>query len=55
VESEIELKRELADLIQLSGPCLIEVRLSRGHRGGLSRPSDSPAERKEHFMKFLET
>jgi phosphonopyruvate decarboxylase len=54
VISACDLKRDFTSLIQMPGPSLIEIRVSSGHRNGLSRPSDTPRDRKVQFMTFLE-
>ena len=52
-ETKNEIKGKI-DILRLSdGPCLLEIRISKGARGNLGRPNITPKENKENFMKFL--
>ena len=52
-ETKNEIKEKI-DILRLSdGPCLLEIRISKGARGNLGRPNITPKENKENFMKFL--
>lgn len=52
-----ETKEELIDLIKkiqgIDGPALLEVRINKGHRNDLGRPTTTPIKNKEAFMEFL--
>ena len=52
-----ETKKELIEKISLlrsaEGPALLEVRINEEYRKDLGRPTTSPKENKETFMKFL--
>ncbi len=52
-----ETKEEFLDKFKLlktsEGPSLLEVRLKRGSRENLGRPTKSPLDNKKDFMKFL--
>lgn len=52
--SEMEnLKNELNTFRQANGPLLLEIKVRRGARVELGRPTTSPSQNKDHFMKFL--
>ena len=57
VSSKEELERELSTFnFQLStfeGPVLLEVRVKKGNRKDLGRPTTTPIQNKEAFMDFL--
>lgn len=53
VKTETELKTALAEFVSASGPVLLEVRVKKGNRADLGRPTKTPVENKEAFMKFL--
>ena len=53
-ESRDELKVQLGALQASEGPALLEVRVNRGARIDLGRPTLTPVENKESFMRFLE-
>ena len=48
-----DLKIALAKLINSKGAALLEVKVRKGSRKDLGRPTTSPIENKEAFMKFL--
>lgn len=48
-----DLKIALAKLINSKGAALLEVKVRKGARKDLGRPTTSPIENKEAFMKFL--
>ena len=58
VSSKEELEKELSSLSsQLStigGPVFLEVRVKKGNRKDLGRPTTTPIQNKEALMKFLE-
>lgn len=47
------LKEQLQVLSTTSGPTLLEVRIQKGARADLGRPTESPQELKRSVMKFL--
>jgi phosphonopyruvate decarboxylase len=52
--STIELlKAEISKLNSLDGPILFEVRVRKGNRKELGRPTITPIQIKESFMQFL--
>lgn len=54
VESEAELDGALAALHGEAGPALLEVRIKKGHRKDLGRPTMTPAELKKAVMANAE-
>ena len=52
-ESVDEIDKRLPLLQKSRGPALLEIRVNRGARAELGRPSTSPIENKKAFMKFL--
>jgi phosphonopyruvate decarboxylase len=50
---EASLSAALPELHDADGPALLEVRLRKGARSDLGRPTMSPAELKRAFMRFL--
>ena len=53
VETENDLIRELSAIKQIAGPNMIIVKVNKGARKELGRPTTTPVENKEAFMKFL--
>ncbi len=53
VSTEADLDRELAALRDEAGPALVEVRVKKGNRKDLGRPTQSPADLKEAFSKHV--
>ena len=53
-----ETKDEVKEMISLlkfkDGPCLLEIKINKGHRKDLGRPTTTPIQNKEAFMEFLE-
>lgn len=49
-----ELKEKLKQMNQITGTKLLEVRVRKGARENLGRPTTTPVENKKAFMKFLE-
>ncbi len=45
--------KSLKEMKKLDGPALLEVKIKRGSRKDLGRPSKSPIENKKLFMEFL--
>jgi phosphonopyruvate decarboxylase len=52
-ETRDEVERMINLLKLEEGPCLLEIRVNKGSRDGLGRPTRTPKENKEDFMKFL--
>lgn len=52
-ETSEELVKQLTILHKEKGPTMLEVRVSKGHRKDLGRPTTTPIQNKESFMKFL--
>jgi len=48
-----EVKNKLAKIRKLPGLSLLEIRIKKGARENLGRPSLTPAQNKESFMNFL--
>jgi phosphonopyruvate decarboxylase len=53
VEKHKELKNKISILKKSKGPALLEIRVAKGARHNLGRPSLSPFENRRLFMKFL--
>lgn len=53
VSDETQLHAALDILPRLPKPCLIEIKVKKGSRNDLGRPTTSPQENKEAFMRFL--
>jgi len=53
VETKMELIEKISLLKSTEGPALLEVRVNKGYRKNLGRPTISPQENKETFMNFL--
>ena len=53
VSSRDELKAAWERLMEVSGPTLLEIRVSVGSRANLGRPTTTPVENKDMFMRFL--
>ncbi|MEI6095902.1 MAG: phosphonopyruvate decarboxylase [Gammaproteobacteria bacterium] len=53
ISSEIELTRYFKDVNKVQMPCLVEVRINTKSRNDLTRPSQTPTENKEEFIRFL--
>ena len=49
-----DLITQLDTLLTSQGPSLLEVRVNKGSRADLGRPTTTPIENKENFMKFLQ-
>lgn len=52
-ETRDELLRALKELGAIKGPAMVEVRVRKGARADLGRPTSTPRESKEHFMRRL--
>jgi phosphonopyruvate decarboxylase len=53
VENRDELVQQLRPLHQMQGPALLEIRVKKGARPDLGRPTSTPIENKEKFIQFL--
>ena len=54
VEDEKQLKEVLHHLHHIKGPVLLEIKIKKGARKNLGRPTTTPIENKGTFMEFLE-
>jgi phosphonopyruvate decarboxylase len=52
-ETKTELIKKLSLLKSVDGPALLEVRINKGNRKDIGRPTTSPKENKESFMNSL--
>ena len=48
-----EAKNQFRTLLRAQGPGFLEVKINKGARSDLGRPTTSPQENKAHFMSFL--
>jgi phosphonopyruvate decarboxylase len=53
VENMQELKNKITVIKNCQGPAILEIRVKGGARSDLGRPTISPMERKNTFMRFL--
>ncbi len=53
VSSSTDLKNIINEVKQTVGPLLLEITINKGARPDLGRPTSSPIENKNCFMKFL--
>eukprot|EP00754_Rhynchopus_humris_P046474 Rhum_TRINITY_DN600_c0_g1::Rhum_TRINITY_DN600_c0_g1_i1::g.1960::m.1960/K09459/E4.1.1.82; phosphonopyruvate decarboxylase len=53
VESKADLKAGLEEMSKTEGPCVLEVRINKGARKDIGRPTKTPVENKEALMDFL--
>lgn len=53
VENMDDLQSALSELKQLEGPILLEIKVKKGNRKNLGRPTTTPVQNKEAIMKFL--
>jgi phosphonopyruvate decarboxylase len=53
VESEKDLISRLSSVLNADGSVFIEVRINKGSRKDLGRPTSKPIENKEQFMNFI--
>jgi len=52
-ETEVEIINYVDRMEKESGPSFLEVKINKGSRKNLGRPTSTPIENKESFMKFL--
>ncbi|MDZ5034340.1 phosphonopyruvate decarboxylase, partial [Clostridium perfringens] len=48
-----DLERISREIKDIKGPVLLEVIVKKGARKNLGRPTTTPIENKENFMRFL--
>ena len=53
VATKDELEKQLNTLSTVEGPILLEVRVKKGNRKDLGRPTTTPIQNKEALMDFL--
>lgn len=53
ITDELQLTKNMQEIFQQPGPCLIEVRVNKGARKDLGRPTTTPLENKQTLMRFL--
>lgn len=53
VDNKEDLEKQLATLSSQEGPQFLEVRVKKGNRADLGRPTTTPIQNKEALMKFL--
>ena len=53
VDNELDLVGAVKAIDFEKGPYLIEIRIKKGARKDLGRPTKSPDENKKNFMNFL--
>jgi len=54
VQSKIQLKSCISEILKSNGPTFLEVKINSGSRSDLGRPTIGPKENKNNFMKFME-
>ena len=54
VDCKESLEKVLDDVIAADGPMLLEVKVRKGNRKDLGRPTTTPVQNKEALMKFLQ-
>jgi phosphonopyruvate decarboxylase len=54
IEAIEELQEVLQASRELAGPLFIEIRVNKGARDDLGRPTTTPAENRDEFMKFVQ-
>lgn len=52
-ESENEIKKSLQEINSSPGPSLLEIKVNKGARKDLGRPTSTPIENKKSLMKYL--
>lgn len=53
IDNQNELKQYLSQISDLEGPVLLEVKVKKGNRKNLGRPTTTPQENKKALMEFL--
>ena len=54
VDNETDLVNQLKGLTENEAPLLLEIKVKKGARADLGRPTTTPIENKEALMKFLQ-
>jgi len=54
IKNEDELKSNLLNFINFKGSVFIEIKIKKGYRDNLIRPTTTPEENKQSLMDFLE-
>ena len=52
-ETKNEIVNSIKKISSMDGPVLLEIKVNKGHRKDLGRPTTTPIQNKEEFMKFL--
>lgn len=52
-ESEEDIKAKIKQISEIEGPALLEIKINKGARPDLGRPTTTPIENKKAFMNFL--
>ena len=52
-ETEEDIKTKMREIKSMEGPVLLEIKVNKGARADLGRPTTTPTENKEAFMGFL--
>ena len=53
IKNEDELKSNLLNFINFKGSVFIEIKIKKGYRDNLIRPTTTPEENKQSLMDFL--
>ena len=53
VKTKEDIKTKMQEFANIDGPTLIEIKVSKGARKDLGRPTIAPIENKNNFMKYL--
>ncbi len=53
-ETEDEIREKMKEMKNIEGPVLLEVKVNKGSRGDLGRPTKTPIQNKVSFMNFLQ-
>ena len=54
VDSQLALKQAIPELLQASGPAMLEIQVNKGGRKDLGRPTVTPQQNKQAFMNFVQ-
>ncbi len=54
IDSEFDLRQSISDFLTTEGVCFLEIRVKKGNRADLGRPTSTPKENKFAFMEFLQ-
>jgi phosphonopyruvate decarboxylase len=53
VDNKVDLEKQLSTLKSVDGPIFLEVKVKKGNRKDLGRPTTTPIQNKEALMEFL--